>query len=101
MREGMEHAIAARARIGEDRFLDVHHEDLNTDPLGTVARVHDFLGLTLDPAVERTIDQWQRANRTGAKGAHRYTPEQFGLSADQIHDDFDFYIRRFDVHVDG
>lgn len=101
MREGMEHALAARAHIGEDRFLDVHHEDLNTDPLGTVGRVYDFLGLPLDADVERTIDEWQKANRTGAKGAHRYTPEQFGLSADQLHDDFDFYIRRFDVHVDG
>jgi hypothetical protein len=99
MREGMEHAIGARVRIGEDRFLDVHHEDLNTDPLGTVARVYEFLGLSLDPEVERTIDEWQKANRTGAKGVHPYTPEQFGLDAAEIRDDFDFYIRRFDIHV--
>jgi len=101
LREGMEHAIEARARIGDDRFLDVHHEDLNADPMGTVARVHDFLGLELDPATERVIDEWQRANRTGARGSHRYTPEQFGLSAAQLRDEYDFYIRRFDVHVDG
>jgi hypothetical protein len=100
LREGMEHAIEARARIGEDRFLDVHHEDLNTDPMGTVGRVYDFLGLDLEPATARVIDDWQRANRTGARGAHRYTPEQFGLYAAQIRDDYDFYIRRFDVHVD-
>ncbi len=101
LREGMEHAIEARARIGEDRFLDVHHEDLNADPMGTVARVHEFLGLELDAASERVIDEWQRENRTGARGSHRYTPEQFGLSADRIRDEYDFYIRRFDVHVDG
>ena len=40
--------------------------------------------LTLGDDVARTIDEWQRTNRTGAKGAHRYTPEQFGLSAAQI-----------------
>ncbi|MCU1364403.1 MAG: sulfotransferase family protein [Ilumatobacteraceae bacterium] len=101
LRDGIERAIAARARIGEDRFLDIHHEDLNADPLGTVARVYDFIGLTLEPGVEQVIDQWQRANRSGGKGAHRYTPEQFGLCAEQIRDDFDAYIRRFDVRVSG
>jgi len=101
LREGMDNAMAARARLGEDRFLDVHHDDLNADPLGTVARVYDFLGLTLDPDVEKTIDAWQRANRTGAKGAHSYTPERFGLRAAQIRDEYDSYIRRFDVRVDN
>jgi hypothetical protein len=100
LREGMERAIAARARIGEERFFDLHHVDLNADPLGTIERVYDFLGLPLQPDVVRTIDEWQRANRSGAKGAHRYTPEQFGLRAEQIRDDYDFYIRRFDVRVE-
>ena len=49
LRVGVEHAIAARARIGEDRFLDVHHRDLIADPMGTVRRVYDFLGLELTP----------------------------------------------------
>jgi hypothetical protein len=69
--------------------------------MGTVARVHDFLGLELAAETERVIDEWQRENRTGARGSHRYTPEQFGLSADRIRDEYDVYIRRFDVHVDG
>lgn len=97
LREGMERAIEARRRIGEDRFLDVHHADLRTDPMGTVARVYDFLDLPLDPAVERAIHDWQRANRTGAKGAHRYSPEQFGLSAARLHDEWGFYTERFEV----
>jgi hypothetical protein len=100
LREGMEHALAARARIGEDRFCDVHHVDFNADPLGTIQHVYDFLGLPLEADVVRAIDQWQRANRSGAKGAHRYTPEQFGLRAEQIHEDYDFYIRHFDVRVE-
>jgi hypothetical protein len=100
LREGMEHAVEARSRLGDDRYLDVHHDDLNADPLGTIARVYDFLGLNLEGGVERTIDAWQRANRTGAKGAHRYTPEQFGLRAGQIRDEYAFYIRRFDVRID-
>jgi hypothetical protein len=101
LRVGMEHAVEARARIGEERFLDVHHRDLVTDPMGTVTRVYGFLGLTLEPAVERAIAGWQEANRSGAHGAHRYTAQQFGLRAEQVRAEYDFYIRRFDVEVEG
>ena len=44
---------------------------------------------------------WQRANRSGAHGTHRYTAEEFGLTTTQLHSDYDFYIRRFDVEVEG
>ncbi len=97
LRIGMEHAIAARTRIGDDRFLDVHQRQLAVDPVGAVRRVYAWLGLELTPAVERAIDAWHGANRPGAHGTHRYTAEQFGLDAAQIRSDYDFYIRHFDV----
>ncbi|MGV0791380.1 sulfotransferase family protein [Mycolicibacterium sp. XJ1819] len=101
LREGMEQAIAQRARIGEDRFLDVAHRDLVADPKGVIRRVYDWLGLDLIPGVEQTILDWQADNAVGAKGIHRYTPEQFGLTAAQIRSDYDFYISRFDVALEG
>ena len=101
LREGMERAITERARIGEDRFLDVHHCELVDDPRGTIRRIYDWLGLDLSPAVAQTIFDWQQANAVGAKGTHRYTAEQFGLTVDQIRSDYDFYIRHFDVMTEG
>jgi hypothetical protein len=101
LRIGMEHAIEARRRIGEDRFLDVHHRDLVADPKGTIRRVYGWLGFELTPPVEQTILDWQEENRMGAAGTHSYTAEQFGLSAGQIRSDYDFYIRRFDVALEG
>jgi hypothetical protein len=101
LRIGMEHAIAARARLGDDRFLDVHHRDLVVDPLGTVAQVYEFAGLELHPSVEGAIVDWTRANAPGSHGTHRYTPEQFGLTADRVRSDYDFYIRHFGVEIEG
>jgi len=99
LREGMENAIAARQRIGEDRFLDIHHHELNADPMGTMRRIYDWLGLELTGAVQATMQRWQQTNRSGAHGAHHYTPEQFGLSRAQLRSDYDFYIRHFDIPV--
>jgi hypothetical protein len=100
LRAGMEHAIAARARIGEDRFVDVHHRELVADPLGTVRRIYDALHLELRPSVEQAIHEWYQANESGARGTHRYTAEEFGLSAAQLRSDYDFYIRHFDITVE-
>ncbi len=101
LRVGVEQAIAARARLGEDRFLDVHHRDLIRDPMREVRRVYAFLDLELTPAVEKAIDDWQVVNRSGAHGTHRYTPEEFGLTAAQLRSDFDFYVRHFDVELEA
>jgi hypothetical protein len=101
LREGMARAIEERTRIGEDRFFDVQHRDLVDDPQGTVRRVYAWLGLGLTDHVAKTIFDWQESHAMGASGSHRYTPEQFGLSADQIRSDYDFYIRHFDVPVEG
>jgi hypothetical protein len=100
LRVGVEQAIAARQRLGEERFLDIHHRDLIRDPMGTMRGIYDFLGLDLVPEVEQRLSDWQQANGRGSQGTHRYTPEQFGLSTDQLRDDFGFYIRHFDVELE-
>ncbi len=101
LRAGVEQAIAARRALGDDRFLDVHHRDLVTDPMGTVRRVYEFLGFELRPQVEQVIAAWQEANRSGAHGTHRYTAEDFGLTTEQIRSDYEHYIRHFDVEIEG
>jgi hypothetical protein len=101
LRLGMENAIAARKRLGEQRFLDVHHHELNGDPMGTLKRVYAFLGLELRPEVRKALLDWQESNKSGAHGIHRYTAEQFGLSVEQLRSEYDFYIRHFDVRVEG
>lgn len=99
LRIGMERAIVARQAIGEDRFLDVHHHDFTQQPIATLERIYDFLGLELRGSMVDDVNRWLAVNRTGAHGEHRYTPEQFGLTAASIREDYKFYIDRFDVRV--
>jgi len=101
LRVGVENGITARSVVGEERFLDIHHRELLADPMGCVRRVYDFLGLELLPLIERAIADWQDANRSGAHGSHRYTAEQFGLSTAQLHSDYDFYTRHYDIELEA
>jgi hypothetical protein len=100
LRQGVEQAMAARERLGEDRFFDVHHRRLIADPMGTVASVYDFLGLELAPDVARAIADWSERNRSGAHGQHRYTAEQFGLIDAQLRSDFAAYTDHFDIELE-
>jgi hypothetical protein len=97
LHRGMQRALASRDRLGEDRFVDIHHPDLNRDPLGMLAKIYDFLGLELTGAMCDSVTAWLTKHRSGAHGEHRYTAEQFGLTAAAIRSDFDFYINRFGI----
>ena len=101
LRDGMVNTIAARARLGEERFIDVHHQELVGDPVGTLDRVYDFLALPLEKTFLQSVTQWQQRNKVGAHGVHRYTAEEFGLDPAQIRADYGFYIDHFGVKVES
>ena len=100
LRIGIEMHMDARRRMGTERFLDIHHRETIDDPVGVIRRVQAFVGLDPDDAVDRSVRDYQDRNRTGARGAHSYTAEQFGLTVDRIRSDFDSYIHDFDIDLE-
>lgn len=100
-RVGTERAMASRARLGEHRFFDLHHAEFVADPFGSIERVYDFLDLKLTSKTLAKMEAWHAQNRSGAHGSHRYTPEEYGLTAAQIRKDFTPYIERYGVRLEG
>ena len=94
---GMRQAVAAREKLGPDRFLDVHHAAFIANPMAELERIYDWLGMPITAEVRAKFESWLAANFSGAHGTHRYTAEEYGLSADAIRADYDFYIRAFGV----
>ena len=39
--------------------------------------------------------EWSDQNRAGSRGEHRYTAEEFGLSDEQIREEFAEYLDRY------
>lgn len=96
---GMKQAMAARERLGPERFLDVHHAELAAKPIAVLERIYDWLGMELTDATRIRFERWGEQNRSGAHGAHRYTASEFGLSPDAIREEYGSYIRAFDVET--
>ena len=91
----MDRLLEARARIGEDRFLDLRYEDVVADPMGAARKVYARIGRDITHADETAMRTWLAANGRDNRPSHQYSLEQFGLSADQLKSDFAAYRKRF------
>jgi hypothetical protein len=91
--------LAVRDRASPSQFLDVNFESIETDPLGTVERVYDFLGWPLTAQARTAMQNFLAANPKNKHGVHSYTLEQFGLSRAAETIRFRSYCERFRIPV--
>jgi hypothetical protein len=78
-----------------DRFVDVPFKATVAEPLETATRVFAELGLTAGPADLKAFEDYLEVNRQEKHGSHSYTAEEYGLSTEQLAQDFDFYERTY------
>lgn len=91
---GIERGLRVRD-LHPDRFLDVYFRDLVEDTMGTVRGIYQHFGLKLDEAAEQRMQAWLDAHSHTRPGFHKYTPEQYGLSAHEIRRKYADYIERY------
>lgn len=89
---GLDRFRAERARHDPAQFADVYYDDFVRDPIGTVEGVYTRFGLPFTDEARTAMTELHNASATGAaKPAHRYSLEDFGLTASQIDDRFADY----------
>ncbi|MBV8233143.1 MAG: sulfotransferase [Planctomycetaceae bacterium] len=94
--EGVEKAIAVRAKADPARFFDVSYPRLLADPIGTVREICRYFGSACDAEFEDRMRRWLAENPQHKQGVHRYRLEQFGLDADAVNGRFATYRRWMD-----
>lgn len=95
--DGMAQALSARAKIGEERFIDVWNNDVVAQPVETFEKLYDQLGFTFTDAIRAGLEDYSRRNAPGAFGEHRYTAEEYGTSRKEIRSAFAEYVERFEL----
>jgi hypothetical protein len=89
--------LAVRDRASPEQFIDVPFESIESDPLGTVERVYDFLGWPFTAAARTAMGNFLAVNPKNKHGVHSYTLEQFGLSRRAEAARFASYCERFQI----
>ena len=99
--KAMTRALRVRAAAEERSFLDVSFPALVADPVRTVARVYEWLGIALDPAVEASMRRWLAENPRDRHGSHDYDPRAFDLPRERTRAAFGDYLDRFESFCVG
>ena len=85
----------------EERFaepiLHVHHLNLVSDPLETVATLYRHFGRALDPQVAARIGRLVAAKPNGGYGRHRSRLEEYGLDPALERERYARYMQRFGI----
>ena len=94
-RNGLERFEQMRETLPAGQVIDVRYEDTVSDPVGTAERVMAALGLGFDAADRAAMEACVEANRREGRPRHKYSADQFGLTAESIARDFAFYHEKY------
>lgn len=93
----MERGIEKRRAAPEDRFFDLHLQEIAGDPVGAVRRLYAHFGRELDETAGRRMRAWLVRNPPDRHGGHRTDAERFGLGEDEVAERFAAYRERFGI----
>ncbi len=84
----LKNARRVRESAPPGQFLDIHYRDLLRDPIGAVARIYAHHGYEFTQKFQQRMEAWRKSNRQHRHGPHDYSPEEFGLNARSLREDF-------------
>jgi hypothetical protein len=83
--------MQAVRRQSPEQVFDVDYRDLSATPLRTIRSIYEYFDLCLNSQVEQQISTQTAISPAAKHGAHRYTIDEWGISATEIRDMFADY----------
>jgi Sulfotransferase family len=95
--KGIGRAMDFRKKFGDDRFADVSFAELQSDPVGAVAKSYERLGLTFSDDGRAEVRRWAEEHQPGHRGTHTYDLADYGLTPEQVREAFGEYLATYDA----
>lgn len=92
----MDRYLEQRQHHEPDRFLDVRYDDLVNDPIEVVERIYRHFELDFASDTQETLRLFLDRDRAKAR-RHRYTAQDYGLTAERVDTRFRNYMKTFGV----
>jgi hypothetical protein len=84
-----------RKKYPADKFIDIFYKDVITDPQGQFRNGLERMGLKVTAADEAAARTWMASHGRETHPPHKYTPEDFGVTGEQIAAAFKVYHDAF------
>ncbi len=95
LKDWLANFMQVRTNTDSDRFIDVNYKSLLTAPSEEGMRVLSAAGIPMSSEIKIGMEDWIEANRREDRAAHKYSLEDFGLDADDIHAKYRDYISQY------
>jgi hypothetical protein len=79
----------------EDKFFDIGFYDMQADAMGEIRKLYAWLGDDLSEVAAQRMQKWWNENSAERQGARKYSPEQYGVNAEDLKQRFAFYHDRY------
>jgi hypothetical protein len=102
-RDSLQQVMQERADgvIPAGQIADVHFQDLMADPVATIRDAYQKLGLESTKEYGDKIRAYLVDKPRDKFGKHRYAAEDYGLSDEQIRQDFLFYTDHYSIALEA
>lgn len=95
--QGIDRAMAARARHPDAAFFDVTFERLVADPAGIIREIKSRYGMAHQGASEARVAEWLEHGREDGRGKHIYGATRYALDVPALRERFAGYVERFSI----
>jgi hypothetical protein len=85
----------ARARIGEDRFMDIDYRAVTRTPIEQAQRVLRRMGIEPGVETDTALTEFLAGNQREQRPAHAYSLERFGIDEAGVREAFASYRARY------
>jgi hypothetical protein len=75
----------------------VVHGDFHRDPMRVLESIYSFIGMEITPELRAGFAQRIAEKPELQHGVHRYDLADFGMSADEVREQYGDYITRYDL----
>jgi hypothetical protein len=96
-------SVSTRRATGDlpYRFVDVHFQDLLRDPVDAIRRAYAAMERDFRSEHEARIRDYLKQKPRGKFGVHRYTPEEWGFTKDEVRAVLADYIERERIELEA
>jgi hypothetical protein len=96
----VDRCLAARRRIGDERFFDLHYAALLRDPIGQMRELYEWAGDDLAPSVETAMHCWLDGHPQDRFGVSHYSLDAYGITIRDLVPVYEEYLGTFDIELE-
>ena len=99
-KRGTTKAMEFEDRQANHNICHLQYSNFIKEPIKTVEYIYTHFGKKVRPLHKENMQAWLKFNPKNKHGEHSYSLSDYGLTADQVKEEFKDYIARYNIQIE-